>query len=100
MKSLLGLYFSASLFFFSFPHFLHKSSIAQGSAFGKVLFDSKILNICHRGNPRRVAENTLQSFESCEAVGDMLEMDVCSTRDNVLVVHHDKDLLRTCGIAS
>ena len=28
----------------------------------------------------------------------MLEMDVCETKDEVLVVHHDKSLLRTCGI--
>jgi glycerophosphoryl diester phosphodiesterase len=25
-------------------------------------------------------------------------MDVCETSDNVLVVHHDKSLLRTCGV--
>lgn len=77
---------------------MHRSSATKGSAFGKVLFGGKVLNICHRGNPRKVAENTLASFESCADIGDMLEMDVCSTKDGVLVVHHDKDLLRTCGI--
>lgn len=25
-------------------------------------------------------------------------MDVCMTKDKVLVVHHDKDLWRSCGI--
>ncbi len=25
-------------------------------------------------------------------------MDVCETKDNVLVVHHDHSLLRTCGV--
>jgi glycerophosphoryl diester phosphodiesterase len=28
----------------------------------------------------------------------MLEMDVCITKDEVLVVHHDLDLFRTCGL--
>jgi glycerophosphoryl diester phosphodiesterase len=28
----------------------------------------------------------------------MLEMDVCVTKDGVLVVHHDSDLRRTCGV--
>ena len=27
-------------------------------------------------------------------------MDVCSTKDDVLLVHHDKDLLRTCGVTT
>jgi glycerophosphoryl diester phosphodiesterase len=27
----------------------------------------------------------------------MLEMDVCVTKDGVLVVHHDDNLSRTCG---
>ena len=25
-------------------------------------------------------------------------MDVCETADQVLVVHHDKNLLRSCGV--
>jgi glycerophosphoryl diester phosphodiesterase len=25
-------------------------------------------------------------------------MDVCETKDKILVVHHDKSLLRTCGV--
>jgi glycerophosphoryl diester phosphodiesterase len=28
----------------------------------------------------------------------MLEMDVCETKDSILVVHHDHDLERTCGV--
>lgn len=27
-------------------------------------------------------------------------MDVCETKDGVLVVHHDHDLERTCGVKS
>jgi glycerophosphoryl diester phosphodiesterase len=29
---------------------------------------------------------------------DIIETDVCETKDGVLVVHHDHDLLRTCGV--
>lgn len=29
----------------------------------------------------------------------MLEMDVCETKDGILVVHHDEDLSRTCGVS-
>lgn len=29
---------------------------------------------------------------------DMLEMDICETKDGVLVVHHDHSLQRTCGV--
>lgn len=28
----------------------------------------------------------------------MLEMDICETADNVLVVLHDQNLKRTCGV--
>ena len=43
-------------------------------------------------------ENTFEAFDLCQEEVDMLEMDVCETKDGVLVVHHDKTLLRTCGI--
>jgi glycerophosphoryl diester phosphodiesterase len=29
----------------------------------------------------------------------MFEMDVCETKDGILVVHHDQELLRTCGVS-
>lgn len=28
----------------------------------------------------------------------MIEMDVCFTKDKMLVVHHDESLERTCGV--
>ena len=43
-------------------------------------------------------ENTIRAFDAAVPVSDMLEMDVCLTLDRVLVVHHDRDLLRTCGL--
>ena len=28
----------------------------------------------------------------------MIELDVCETKDGIIVVHHDQDLHRTCGV--
>ena len=30
----------------------------------------------------------------------MLEMDICFTKDKKLVVHHDSNLIRTCGVGT
>ncbi len=45
-------------------------------------------------------ENTLEGFRRClkEYKTDVLEMDVCFTKDKKLVVHHDSNLVRTCGV--
>ncbi len=52
----------------------------------------------HRGNPSRVVENTLPSFESALACGvRYLEMDLWLTRDGVPVIHHDQYLSRIFG---
>lgn len=46
--------------------------------------------IGHRGSPREYRENTLLSFERAFAAGaDAIELDVHSTSDGVVVVHHD-----------
>ncbi len=48
----------------------------------------------HRGAPHRARENTLESFrQALEAGLDGLELDLQRTRDGVLVVHHDFDLV-------
>lgn len=55
-----------------------------------------MLIIGHRGAARIAPENTLESLQAgFEAGADMLEFDVRLTRDNVLVVIHDANLLRT-----
>jgi glycerophosphoryl diester phosphodiesterase len=44
----------------------------------------------HRGSPRTARENTIPAFENAMLVGlDGVELDVQSTLDGVLVVHHD-----------
>ena len=49
--------------------------------------------IAHRGASGLVkVENTLESFEKAIEIGaDMVEFDVRKTKDNILVVYHDKN---------
>ena len=52
--------------------------------------------VAHRGYRAKYPENTLVAFEAAIAVeSDMLELDVCLTRDRIPVVIHDKTLDRT-----
>jgi glycerophosphoryl diester phosphodiesterase len=54
------------------------------------------LVIAHRGGAGERPENTLLAFEQAVAVGaDILELDVRSSADNILVVHHDANVDRT-----
>lgn len=57
--------------------------------------------IAHRGGSLIAPENTLLAFRRAlrDARSDMLELDVCETRDGVVVVTHDDDLSRQCGCA-
>lgn len=52
--------------------------------------------IAHRGAPREFRENTLPAFErALERGADAIELDVHSTSDGMVVVHHDRVLSRT-----
>ncbi|MER3454558.1 MAG: hypothetical protein C4318_05295 [Acidimicrobiia bacterium] len=52
----------------------------------------------HRGNPRRKAENTLESFVDAVSCGaDGVELDVHLSQDEVPVVCHDPQVLTTSG---
>ena len=52
--------------------------------------------VAHRGYSGRYPENTSSSFEAAiRADADMIELDVCMTKDRVPVVIHDKTLERT-----
>ena len=54
------------------------------------------LVIAHRGGAGLWPENTLHAFERARAAGtDVLEMDVRSTADGALVIHHDETVERT-----
>ncbi|HEX7176176.1 MAG TPA: glycerophosphodiester phosphodiesterase [Pyrinomonadaceae bacterium] len=67
--------------------------VAEHEYFGGV---RRSLIIAHRGGAGLWPENTLHAFERARAAGaDVLEMDVRSTADGALVVHHDETVERT-----
>ena len=52
--------------------------------------------VAHRGYRAKYPENTIAAFEAAIAAeADMIELDVCLTRDRIPVVIHDKTLDRT-----
>lgn len=59
----------------------------------------RVLNIAHRGASKHAAEHSTEAYEIGLRQGaHILELDLRSTRDRVLVVAHDPDLERTAGI--
>jgi glycerophosphoryl diester phosphodiesterase len=62
-----------------------------------LFFDSEgVLVMAHRGGRRLWPENTLFAFENAVQLGvDVLEMDVHTTSDGVIVVMHDETVDRT-----
>lgn len=57
--------------------------------------------IAHRGGALEAEENTLPAFRHAAALGyTHVELDVHATRDGVVVIHHDPDLQRLCGVPS
>lgn len=56
----------------------------------------EVIVVAHRGDWRNAPENSLQAIQNCIDMGvDMVELDVRKTKDNHLVVIHDKTLHRT-----
>lgn len=58
-------------------------------------------NYAHRGLHRldkSVPENSLPAFEAAARIGYGVELDVHLTKDGQLVVFHDDDLMRLCGV--
>jgi glycerophosphoryl diester phosphodiesterase len=90
-------YLVLSILLFFFPNIIHKKKYYQYSLFNDAINGKRIIKIAHRGGPRVTTENTLEAFRKVVKTTDMIELDVCMTKDNVLVVHHDHDLMRTCG---
>ena len=56
--------------------------------------------IAHRGvfNNLNIPENSIKSFKKALRLGYPIELDVHLTKDNILVVFHDHNLLRMTGI--
>lgn len=58
-------------------------------------------NFAHRGLHKRdksVPENSIPAFDAAARIGYGVELDVHITSDNQLVVFHDDDLERACGV--
>ncbi len=59
----------------------------------------KFTAVAHRGGGCEVAENSLAGImHGIEVGSDIVEFDIRSTKDGVLVLLHDEDLLRVAGI--
>jgi len=55
-----------------------------------------VIVVAHRGDWRNAPENSIQAIENCIEMGvDMVELDVQKTKDNHLVIMHDKKINRT-----
>lgn len=54
--------------------------------------------IAHRGIHYRYIENTIDAFRSAMIRGYIIELDIRLTKDNVVVVMHDNNLLRITGV--
>ncbi|MBP5192332.1 MAG: glycerophosphoryl diester phosphodiesterase membrane domain-containing protein [Eubacterium sp.] len=60
---------------------------------------NKVTITAHRGASKKAPENSLSAFEvAIEDGADVVELDVRQTKDGVVVVMHDENLKRTCGV--
>lgn len=61
-----------------------------------IFFKERFMNIAHRGGAGLFPENTLYAFTHVlKFLPDALEMDIRSSKDEHLVVHHDETVERT-----
>jgi glycerophosphoryl diester phosphodiesterase len=61
-------------------------------------FKKEVFIIGHRGASGVAPENTLKGFKKAIELGaDMIEFDVRKTLDNILVISHDNNIIRTTG---
>lgn len=60
------------------------------------LDSDRVLVMSHRGDWRGAPENSLQAIKNCIKLGvDIVEVDLCRTKDGELILMHDKTLNRT-----
>jgi glycerophosphoryl diester phosphodiesterase len=59
----------------------------------------QVLNIAHRGASKSAPEHSLEAYALALRQGaHVLELDLRATRDQVLLIAHDRDLKRTLGL--
>ncbi|OXA60131.1 Glycerophosphodiester phosphodiesterase domain-containing protein 1 [Folsomia candida] len=90
------LHVSFSYYFWCYPNLIHNFKKRKN-----VIYSStrRCISISHRGGGGEAYENTISAFRKAINVGtDMLEMDIRSTKDGSLVVVHDENLTRLCGV--
>ncbi len=59
----------------------------------------KVTITAHRGDSKGAPENTLSAFElAIENGADVIELDVRQTKDGEIVVMHDENIRRVCGV--
>ena len=68
------------------------------AAAGRLRSDEHIMVVAHRGYSRVAPENSMSAFRQAIEIGaDMIELDVQENADGVVVVLHDRDLMRLAG---
>lgn len=91
-------YIAISTFFLCFPNILHRRQRYQYSPFNQLVESASLFCIGHRGGAFEGPENTMQVFKATAKTYHLFELDICITKDGKLVVHHDTNLRRTCGV--
>jgi glycerophosphoryl diester phosphodiesterase len=77
------------------------SAVAAGQASVPTLDGRPPLVIAHRGASGHLPEETLEAFQMAIDQGaDVIEFDLISTRDGVLIARHDVELAVSTDVAS
>ncbi len=64
-----------------------------------VEYMDKVTITAHRGDSTKAPENTLAAFQlALDNGADVIELDVRETADGEIVIMHDENLRRTCGV--
>lgn len=87
---------------FCFPTILHKKKVWKNKTcrFFVENRHKKIMHISHRGGSIEALENSIEAFRNSTDIGtNMLEIDVKLTKDGKVVIFHDDDLSRICGVS-
>ena len=72
---------------------------SPGFAFAEENWDQDVEITAHRGDVSQAPENTIPAFKAAiESGADWIELDINQTKDGVLVVLHDENLMRVAGV--